>query len=75
MEFGCQGTTHAHSSTSANLENSKAVCAQASGPGSWVLVSLESCVAIVMAGNAGGVFQPTPRSTVPVGVQRQDQIG
>lgn len=75
MESGCQGKTYTHSSKSANLESSKAVRAQAIEPGSCSLVSLESCVAKAMAGDAGGVVQPTPRSAVPVGVQSQDQIG
>lgn len=71
VESGCQGTTCSHASKSASLENGVAVCAQAVGSGSWILVSLESCVAKAVAGNAGGVVQPTHRSTVPVGVQSQ----
>lgn len=60
-----------HSSQPANLENNEAVCAQATGPGSRILVSPESCMAKAVAGNAGGIVQPTHRNTVP---RARDQI-
>lgn len=71
LESGCQGATLTHSSKSVNLEHSEAVCAQATGPVSRVLVLLESCVAKAVAGDAGGVDHLSHRSSVPVGVQSQ----
>lgn len=74
LESGCQGATLTHSSKSVNLEHSEAVCAQATGPVSRVLVLLESCVAKAVAGDAGGLTTSVTGALCQWVCRARDQI-